>query len=67
MNNLDLEIQKSLRARHPILFLHSPEEDRVMRSLRRVAGPDRHGILAGKKRRRPRSDRDPTQGGLDPP
>ena len=27
MNNLDLEIQKSLRARHPILFLHSPEED----------------------------------------
>lgn len=40
MNTLDNQIQKSLKARHPILFLHSPEEDRVIRSLTRVAGPE---------------------------
>ena len=40
MNLLDQQIQKSLKARHPILFLHSPEEDRILRSLNRLAGSD---------------------------
>lgn len=40
MNVLDEQIEKSLKARHPILFLHSPEEDRIMRSLQRIAGSD---------------------------
>lgn len=40
MNVLDEQIRKSLRARHPILFLDSPEEDRIMRSLKRIADSD---------------------------
>ena len=40
MNVLDSQIQKALKARHPILFLHSSEEDRVIRSLTRIAGPE---------------------------
>ena len=41
MNALERNIEKSLKARHPLLFLHTHEENRVMESLRRLADGNR--------------------------
>jgi cytidylate kinase len=44
MNVLEQRIDKALRARHPVLFLHSHEEDRVMQSLESIAN-DQTGLF----------------------
>lgn len=35
-NVLEQQITRALRARHPVIFLHTPEEDRVLESLRNL-------------------------------
>ena len=44
MNILEKQLNKALQARHPVLFLHSHEEDRVMHSLGNIADA-RNGIF----------------------
>ena len=41
MNVLTQRLNQALRARHPIIFLQTPEEDRVIRSLQSIAP---HGV-----------------------
>lgn len=45
MNNLLLQIQILLRARYPILYLISHEEDRVIRALKKVSGTEQKKLL----------------------